>query len=243
MEIAEWGHPPHRHEEAQILYAVTGACVVTTPQRSLRVDTETAVWIPAGLDHAARFDPEFMPVVVCLEPGELVDGAPLAEARAVRVAPEQRRALLGFAREGDAVRSVALARSIAEALCGQAERPAVPRPSGPFAAPVLAALQEDPSHCDTLDEWAARLHCSVTSIRRAFVAETGMSFTEWRSRFRVEASLEALERGGGVAAVAARVGMTHNGYSLAFRRMLGCTPSEYRAHALRGSREDAAVCA
>src|SRR5690606_1732309 len=56
---------------------------------------------------------------------------------------------------------------------------------GPLTGPIAAALAADPAAALTLDAWAARLHVSTVSIRRAFLAETGMPYSRWRTRARL----------------------------------------------------------
>ncbi|MCD9901146.1 helix-turn-helix domain-containing protein [Streptomyces sp. MT29] len=62
-------------------------------------------------------------------------------------------------------------------------------------------------------------------MRRAFRAETGLAFSEWRTRLRLDHSLQLLAVGHMVSTVAARVGfVSTNGCILAFRRYFGETP-------------------
>ncbi|MFG2989441.1 helix-turn-helix transcriptional regulator [Streptomyces sp. NPDC048257] len=72
------------------------------------------------------------------------------------------------------------------------------------------------------------LYTSSTSLRRAFRAETGMPFSEGRTRLRLNHSLSLLEQGQLVSTAAARVGfVSTNGYIVAFRRHSGQTPGAY----------------
>ncbi len=72
------------------------------------------------------------------------------------------------------------------------------------------------------------MYVSSTSLRRAFRAETGLAFSEWRTRLRLNRSLDLLAEGHMVGIGAARVGFAGtNGYILAFRRYFGQTPGAY----------------
>ncbi|MGW1144023.1 helix-turn-helix transcriptional regulator, partial [Streptomyces sp. NPDC002454] len=93
---------------------------------------------------------------------------------------------------------------------------------------VALALDRDPGDPRTATEWAQELYTSSTSLRRAFRAETGLAFSEWRTRLRLNHSLPLLAQGQLVSTVAARVGfVSTNGYILAFRRHFGRTPGAY----------------
>src|SRR5690606_28238949 len=96
------------------------------------------------------------------------------------------------------------------------------------AAAVARELTRNPADPRTAEEWARSLYLSSTSLRRAFRAETGMPFSEWRTRLRLNHALGLLAQGHLVGAVAARVGFTStNGFILAFRRHFGQTPGAY----------------
>ncbi|MGW6575265.1 helix-turn-helix domain-containing protein [Streptomyces sp. NPDC054945] len=85
-----------------------------------------------------------------------------------------------------------------------------------------------PSDPRTATERVGNLCTSSTSLRRAFRAETGTAFSEWRTRLRPNHSLSLLEQGQLVSSGAARVGLVStDGYILAFRRHFGRTPGAY----------------
>lgn len=224
-DLQWWGHDPHSHDAPQLLYAANGSCVVEVDGVEFRADQGTAVWIAAHAEHSARFDDEFVPISVLPAPAR--PGGALACALAIDAT--LRTLLLRYARVDDFAALGQLLDRIQDApeLAHQEAPLTIPR--GRLTGPIASAFEADPSHDSTLDEWALALHCSVTSLRRAFLAETGLSFTEWRTRFRVEQAIPLLERGAQVSLVAARVGMTHNGFTNAFRRTLGHTPVAHRA--------------
>lgn len=92
---------------------------------------------------------------------------------------------------------------------------------------MAGALLRSPEDQRTATEWAESLHTSSTSLRRAFRNETGLAFSEWRTRVRLNRSLDLLDRGHQVG-TAARVGfVSTNGYIMAFRRHFGCTPGAW----------------
>lgn len=222
--IADWGHPLHAHDEHQFLYVPVGRITVSAHGRDHLLSPSVAMWIPAGVPHSARFDPDSLVVAETFPPDD--HRLPYTEATTVHVTDRLRRFLLGRTRSsGDRHE----AGQVFATLCadGRTALP-LPRPVSPAAAAVARELTRNPADPRTAEEWARSLYLSSTSLRRAFRAETGMPFSEWRTRLRLNHALGLLAQGHLVGAVAARVGFTStNGFILAFRRHFGQTPGAY----------------
>ncbi|MER5967951.1 AraC family transcriptional regulator [Streptomyces sp. NPDC002057] len=222
--ITAGGHPTHVHDFHQLLYAPLGRISVSTPGGAHELTPSVALWIPAGTPHSARFHPDSL---VLAEPFDAdVHRLPYEEPTVVRIDEPKRRLLLARTRGAGAGADEATAFA---ALTGtpSAALPA-PRPTSDTARSVAGALLRRPDDRRTATEWAESLHTSSTSLRRAFRDETGLAFSEWRTRVRLNLSLDLLDRGHLVSAVASRVGFTStNGYIVAFRRHFGCTPGAW----------------
>ncbi|MEZ4297124.1 MAG: helix-turn-helix domain-containing protein [Polyangiaceae bacterium] len=96
---------------------------------------------------------------------------------------------------------------------------------------VQNLIEQKLSGAPSVEEMARAAHASVRTFARRFRKATGSSPREYQQRVRVEAAKRALESGEeSVASVATRVGY---GDPVAFRklfvRLVGLTPSEYRA--------------
>jgi AraC-like DNA-binding protein len=105
--------------------------------------------------------------------------------------------------------------------------PVVPRAGG--ARAVAGELLRNPALDLTVADWAARVLSSPRTLRRDFLAGTGLTFEQWRLRCRLRAAVELLAAGYGVDQVAARVGFTsRNGFARAFKQQFGETPHEFR---------------
>ncbi|MFH0518624.1 helix-turn-helix domain-containing protein [Streptomyces sp. M41] len=222
--IAAGGHPTHVHDFHQFLYVPLGRIVVTASGTDHALSPTVALWLPAGVPHSARFDPDSLVI------SESFDAAlhhlPYEEASVVHVGEAQRLLLLARTRGGQAVPDDA--KVFAE-LTGAGEgRLPLPRPTGEAARAVARALLRDPADQRTAEQWAAGLYTSSTSLRRAFRTETGLAFSDWRTRVRLNRSLELLAEGHRVGIVATRVGfVSTNGFILAFRRHFDRTPGAY----------------
>lgn len=215
-----WGHDLHWHPYGQFIYATAGSCRIEIGDATYPVDVLRGVWIPPMLAHSARFSPGFG--------GLLIETGPIREAQSAvaMVVPEDlRNQLLAAAWSGGCTSDLIMA-AVKRLLTSDARRNlTTPMPRGPLAGSIAAALVTDPGDPRTLAEWAYELHVAVVTIRRAFKAETGLSFTEWRSRLRVNEAIARLQQDEPVSVVAQAVGLTHNGLIAAFQRHLGCSPS------------------
>ncbi|MEV6396666.1 AraC family transcriptional regulator [Streptomyces sp. NPDC051907] len=221
--IARDGHPTHVHDYHQFLYVPLGRIVVTACGREYELSPSVALWVPAGVPHSAWFAPDSLVIAEDFDVEE--HRLPYCEPTILNVTDAHRRLLFGRTRDTGAQDE---ARVFAALTGGQRDCLPLPRPTSEAARRVSEALTRQPEDPRTAAEWAGDLYTSSTSLRRAFRAETGLSFTEWRTRLRLNRSLELLAQGHMVGTVATRVGFTStNGYILAFRKHFGSTPGAY----------------
>ncbi|MFI6907261.1 helix-turn-helix domain-containing protein [Nonomuraea sp. NPDC050394] len=104
--------------------------------------------------------------------------------------------------------------------------PAMPRARG--ARAVAEELTGDPALDLTVEQWASRVLSSARTLRRDFLADTGLTFEQWRLLRRLGAAVEFLAAGHDVDQVAARVGFaSRNGLTRAFKGRFGLTPHEF----------------
>jgi len=98
--------------------------------------------------------------------------------------------------------------------------------------PILRAqeiLEREVGSAPPVEELARRVALSQRTFLRRFQAATGEAPRTYGLRVRVEAAKRALERGGSVSEVAARVGYEDVvAFRKTFSRVVGLTPFEYR---------------
>ncbi|WP_211275601.1 helix-turn-helix transcriptional regulator [Actinoplanes rectilineatus] len=120
---------------------------------------------------------------------------------------------------------------LVDLLRGSGRRPPAPEPALPKAGgarTVAAELLRNPALDLTVAAWAARVLSSPRTLRRDFLAGTGLTFEQWRLRCRLGAAVELLAAGHSVDQAATRVGFTsRNGFARAFRQRFGATPHEF----------------
>jgi AraC-like DNA-binding protein len=93
---------------------------------------------------------------------------------------------------------------------------------------ITDGLLADPADARDLAHWAFDVGAGVRTVSRLFVAQTGMTFGQWRTHARVRAAVTLLADGLPVGTVARRVGFTKPAaFSAAFRRVTGRSPSAF----------------
>ncbi|MEV6345655.1 helix-turn-helix domain-containing protein [Actinoplanes sp. NPDC051851] len=197
---------------------------------AFRLDAGQGAWIPAdGWDHRAIItEPGTVAFPLFLHPGT----GPLPEPTRFAVpAGWQDWLIQHFNLQ---VTPLSGRGSFQDAITGLLRRPgaepppALPEMPGTTAARGVAEeLIRDPALDLTVEQWAVRALSSPRTLRRDFLADTGLTFEQWRLRNRLIAAVELLAAGYGVDQVAARVGFaSRNGFTRAFKLRYGLTPYE-----------------
>ncbi|WP_405445300.1 helix-turn-helix domain-containing protein [Streptomyces erythrochromogenes] len=188
------------------------------------MELTSGLWIPAGVTHSSRCSWDTMVLAETFDADRFA--LPYHRPTPVSVTHEQKALLLSRARSpqphpaGPDVFTT-LSATHPDAL-------PLPMPTSPTSVAVAEALTRTPSDPRTASEYATDFYTSTTTLRRAFQAETGMSFSEWRTRLRLNHALDLLDQGQTVQTVSAQVGFTStNGFILAFRRYFASTPGTY----------------
>lgn len=113
---------------------------------------------------------------------------------------------------------------------GNAASTRPPLPSSVEMFDVAQAILRDPGAETSPAQHANSAGLSVRTMQRRFVAETGLTFTQWRIRARITASIDYLADGRRIGWVANRVGFdTTSGFTRAFTAAMGVSPRRYRA--------------
>jgi len=223
---------PHDHEWGQLAYASEGILVVSTPQGSWTVPPARAVWLPPRMEHA---------IVI---PGRVAFRSvyidrPLADAmgascRVLSVTDLLRQLIrraadlpLEYDPAGPDGRLMQV--MLDEIMALREEEPLhLPMPADPRLKRIAAVLMENPADRHTLGALATLAGSSERTIARLFVAETGLSFGDWRRRLRLIQSVERLVEGEAVTTVALDMGYeSPSAFIAMFRRTLGSSPTAF----------------
>ncbi|SHN46247.1 AraC family transcriptional regulator [Cryptosporangium aurantiacum] len=228
----EW-FPSHRHSVHQLVWSRRGVGSVRIGDATWFLPRTLALWVPAGVVHATGavdpswnrspyFRPERCPAGI----------REWAEPTVVAVSPLLAALIDHLADEHLTTDE----RIRAEAVVFDQLRPLstvaipLPMPRDRRAARIAAALVEDPADDHTLAQWASEVGASARTLRRVFLAETGLSFGRWRTHVRLRAAMPVLAAGQPVAAAARRAGYgTPSAFVAAFHRTVGVPPGVYFA--------------
>lgn len=228
FELAE-----HRHRRSQFLYAARGVIAVSTPDGAWVAPPERAVWIPAGIAHSVRMVGAVQTRSVLIEP----EACPSRGGRTqvVGVSPLLRQLLVtaaGLPVEYDESGRDGMVMTLLAAEIDRAPAIplAVPFPSDPKLAALCHAFFDRPDAATTINHWANAMAMNRRTFTRHFRLQTGMSFGEWRQQACLSVALPKLVAGDPVTAVALDLGYDGPGnFSTMFKRVLGVSPSHYRA--------------
>ncbi|WP_159498404.1 AraC family transcriptional regulator [Microbacterium sp. 18062] len=216
---------PELHE---LVWGCSGALTVETDEGYFAIPSLLGLWIPAAVRHrvVAAAGTTFR----CTFMLRTVDAvAPAVTAVAI---PDVVRALLE--RLESAPHLTDTARLHAEELVFELIDPVeiatvdLPLPTDSRIRAVAEAILADPAEGRGLDDWGRIVGSSPRNLSRLFTAETGLSFTRWRTRARMRRSIEWLAADQSVTNVARRAGYaTPSAFVQAFRREIGVTPGEF----------------
>ncbi|GLO62558.1 AraC family transcriptional regulator [Vibrio sp. MACH09] len=229
--IAESGMVPHSHPRGQLLWAVEGVLRVTSEQNVWVVPSTHSVWIPGGVSHqvsceiAARtcnlyIDPSF-PIRQNEKQGAMLSMTPL-----------MREIVLRLTQSPPLMQQASLQRlglvAIDELDNLQAVEAKLPSGNDPRLVKLISYMVQHPNETPSLKTLSNMAGASVRTVERLFKAETGMTFRQWRSRFRLMNSLELLNKGESSTFVAYSLGYKSvSSFVKAFRQEFGRTPKSF----------------
>lgn len=221
--------PARLHEsEHMALWQVRGSARVRCGDDDVELGEGQILWIPAGTWHTVRLRANS--VIFPFEFPAATTSTTLTDVSVVRVDDEEKLVLLAlYQSESTILRpSVDIRRHVLDALersVADEQAPVLPRT--PAARAVARALLRDPADARRLVDWARKVHSSARSLERAFKAETGRTFQQWRTECRMAAAVRLLRSGASVTAVTHRVGYDNpSSFARAFRSAHGVPPSQ-----------------
>ena len=217
---------PHQHEAHQIIHAVSGVMRIVSDQAVWVTPPGRAVWMPARHTHAIRCATAVSMRTLYLR-GAALDA--LRECQVWAIVPLMREILVRLATDPDPKgRAHLLALLLLEIETVDTLPLALPTPNDPGLQRIAEAIVTAPADDRPLSAWAQMISVGERTLIRRFLAETGMTFRQWRRQARLLAALEQLGAGASVSAAAFDVGYASaSAFIAAFREAFGCAPGRY----------------
>jgi AraC-like DNA-binding protein/quercetin dioxygenase-like cupin family protein len=223
--------PEHRHEWAQVVYAISGVLTVTIARRSFVISPEQGVWLPTGISHrvGTLLGAEFRSLWIA---PAAIEGFP-EEPTVFDVSPLLRALIVEAASLKDNERGGGYAGRVTQLIIDQLRQAsplpgALPWPHGDALNRLCEALYADPADARSSDEWARELGMSDRTLARRFEEDVGMSLRSWRRRMRLLKAIEMLGGGMDVTRTALDLGYgSSSAFIYAFRTAMGMSPQAY----------------
>lgn len=235
----EWD--AHSHDEQhELLWGTRGALTAETDDGYFAIPGSLGLWIPAGVTHrvVAAAGTAFRCTFVD------ADIHPIATRTTAVAIPEVVRVVLDrleappYLSASPRVHAEELALSLLEPV--EVSTIDLPLPLDMRTRLIAEALLSDPADDRSIEDWGRQVGASARNLSRLFVAETGLSFSTWRTRARMRRAIEWLAADHTVAYVSRRSGYaTPSAFVQAFRRELGRTPGEFASVRSEASKKSA----
>lgn len=220
----------HSHPRGQLCGLRSGLLTIGTDDGSWVVPADVAVWIPPhhghyGWTHGAVDGWScYVSEAACAELPQ--------KPCAINASGLLREAIIyASAWQGTALdpQQQRIARVILDQLHAAPVEPfSLPMPRDPRLAIIARALLDDPGDRRSIDQWAGKVGISERTLSRRFVAETGLTWSDWRQRARLIRALEQLADGVAVTTVALDLGYNSvSAFITLFKRVFGVTPTKY----------------
>jgi AraC-like DNA-binding protein/quercetin dioxygenase-like cupin family protein len=247
----EWGMPPsalvagaaaarpaHRRSTSLgpqcngyhiVFWVAGGTAEITVDDATWSLESGDVACLPAGASVALRAAPDAAAIPLGWLPGGIdLPAGIIAHSRADAFAALVR--LIGWTYAGLAPTGSHDARVALQAVLGLDEPAPDDEPVARAAYGLLARLTREPRDAATTAEYAAQAGVAPEELRDAVEALTGTTLATWRARTRMSWARRLLREGMTVTQVARRVGYADAaGFSRAFTRAHGDTPSRFRA--------------
>lgn len=221
----------HHHLRGKIFCVESGLVHVSTPNGSWVLPSNRAGWVPPNTSHKIRISGIVRGWVIFILPS-ICETLPDTS----RVIPMSMvlRALALRAVEWDKQQTLNEEQEyIATIICNEIRRAPeealhLPMPKSNRLIKVANAIIDNPSLNKSLEQWASFGAMSPRTLRRAFLTETGLSFSRWRQQAQLAHGLDMLAQDIPVTEVSDSLGYASSSNFIAmFRRAFGKTPKQY----------------
>lgn len=222
--------PAHSHVRGHILHLQEGAYWVITLKGTWLVPCGQAIWIPPHVRHEVFSQGPVAAQILFVDEAH----AALLPHRCgtVRVSvllSELFRRTIDYGNDYAVDEPAArLALVLLDELASMEFAPLmVPISKEPRLARAMRRFIDEPGANHDLERVAKEAGTTPRTLARLFARETGMTFTQWRTRLRLVEAIDRLARGASVTEVALNLGYSPSSFAYMFRTNLGVAPGRY----------------
>ena len=216
------------HDWHVLIWQITGSSSVQVNSREVHLPAEHGCWIPAGVWHSLTVGEDSVMLPVSFSRTPLSDSLTAgglhpvdADLHCLLLAIIQQQ--YSFASDVDLE-----ARAVAVLLTSSTAGVAPPWPRTPAILAVASELSTHPDDPRNSAELADSVHLSERTLQRRFLAETGLTLQQWRTRNRLVLALGMLRSGVLIDVAAHRVGYRDpSAFRRAFKAHFGVPPSRH----------------
>lgn len=217
----------HVHEQAQLIFTVSGTIQVTTDMGRWLVPPQLAVWAPTNAAHSVEVVSNAESWSVFYDAQAYRSWAPRSLPNrpfAVRMTPILRELLRGlFGTSPESEKANLMVRLILHELIEYTDSPIfLPLPASDLGRRIVNLAMADPMCSLNLSQLAEAAATSPRTVSRIFPDETGLTFKLWRQRARIFTAIERLAAGADITEAAAYAGFASiNTFAYSFREVTG----------------------
>ncbi|MGE3176644.1 MAG: helix-turn-helix transcriptional regulator [Vicinamibacterales bacterium] len=236
--------PPHSHARGHILHLEDGAYWVITAEARWLAATGHAIWIPPHVRHEVYSQGPVAAKVLFVD--EAHAGSLPHRCGTLKVSgllSELFRRAVEYENDyGTGGPEARLAGVLLDELAHAELTPLMlPISKEPRLALAMHCVIDDPSRHRDLGTIAKMAGASPRTLARLFAGETGLTFTQWKTRFVLIEAIDRLARGATVTQVAVDLGYSPSSFAYVFRTNLGVRPGHYAVAGRKGARTRASA--
>jgi len=221
----------HSHDRAQLIHSLVGNLVVEVDEQAFLLTPETALWIPADVEHAvfAHDSVHYCSVFIEKRLAKDLCGRvhrvymrPLLQQLAISAAEFSRLEELNE-------QQIRLIEVLVDQIHSIEPCDLVlSLPRDRRLVKVIPRLIANPSLVDDLNSIAAEANISARTVERIFKKETGFSYKQWQQRLILLRAVTLLKSGTPVKTIALELSyQTSSAFIAMFKRIMKHTPGEY----------------
>jgi AraC-like DNA-binding protein len=230
MKTVGFAREYHIHRKAEILLIMRGSAMCESADGLWIVPPQCALWVPGGVPHNAT-DKPLEGYCLFVDP----DAAPFMPDACctVSVSPLLRELIKHCATMSPHYDVDGPEGKIVSVLLDQLSKAPIeelsfPMPKDSRLRKIAEKLMETPSKRLTVTEWSRAIGMSERTLARLILAETGMSFGQWRQQLHIILALQWLTGGASVQAVSIDLGYeSASSFVYMFRKTMGASPARY----------------